>query len=532
MNGTRVLVIDDEQMVTASLTAYLEDIGCQVLQAANGSEGLEIFFRERPDLVLTDLRMPVMDGFAVVEHLAHNAPETPVIVVSGIGNIGEAIRAIHLGAWDYISKPVEDLDQLEITARRVLERARLLRENREYHQRLEELVDQRTRQLGESEQRFHQLFLQHEDAIVLCRGADLEIFDINPAACALFGYPAQDLTRGGLGLIIPNGELSLVAAGLTGLADGAVFLRERVPAMARGGSRLVISLKGWRVMFDSSVMYYCSIRDMGERIRAEQESRATHARLIQANKMTSLGLLVSGMAHEINNPNNFIGVNAALLGDIWRDTRPVLEALAAQDDAITLGGLALSDAAETGARLIDGIARGSVRISTVVKGLKDFSRIDTAGLDGKVDICRVIVDVRMILDHMIQAGTDRFQVSCPERLPIVRGSHQQIEQVLINLLTNALQALPNRNHGVRIVAAHDELTAELLLSVSDDGAGMTPDILAKLTEPFFSTRIAEGGTGLGLSICNSIIRDHGGTLSFFSEPGQGTTATVRLPVTE
>jgi PAS domain S-box-containing protein len=530
MNGTRVLVIDDEEMVCASLTAYLEDIGCQVLQAANGNEGLEVFFRERPDLVLTDLRMPVLDGFAVVERLTREAPETPVIVVSGIGSISEAIRAIHLGAWDYLTKPVEDMDELEITARRVLERTRLLQENRLYRQHLEEQVDQRTRQLGESEQRFHQLFLQHEDAIVLCRGADLEIFDINPAACAMFGYSAQDLAQGGLGLIISPEELPLVSLGLTEAPDDAAFLRERVAAMTRDGSELVISFKGWRILFDNSAMYYCSIRDMSEKISAEEESRANHTRLIQANKMSSLGFLVSGMAHEINNPNNFIRVNAALLDDIWRDTRPVLEALAAQDDGITLGGLALSDAAETGARLIDGIARGSERISAVVKGLKDFSRADTAGLDGNVDICRVIVDVRMILDHLIQAGTDRFQVCCPDRLPIIRGNHQQIEQVLINLLTNALQALPDRNHCVRIVAGHDPATDDVLFSVIDDGAGMAPDILAKLTEPFFSTRVAEGGTGLGLSICNSIIRDHGGTLSFVSEPGRGTTATVRLPV--
>jgi len=530
MNGTRVLIIDDEEMVCISLAAYLEDIGCQVLQASNGREGLDVFFRERPDLVLTDLRMPVMDGFAVVECLTREAPETPIIVISGIGNISEAIRAIHLGAWDYLNKPVEDMDELEITARRALERTRLLQENRLYRQHLEELVEQRTRQLGESEQRFHQLFLQHGDAIVLCRGTDLEIFDINPAACALFGYSAQDLTQGGLGSLISPRDLPLVSSGLMEMPHGTAFLRERVAAMTREGAELTISFKGWRIIFDNSVMYYCSIRDMGEKIRAEEEARANHARLIQANKMSSLGFLVSGMAHEINNPNNFIRVNAALLDDIWRDTRPLLETLASQEDGITLGGLSLSDASETGARLIDGITRGSERISAVVKGLKDFSRADTTGLDGTVDISRVIADVRMIIDHQIQAGTDRFQVSCPDTLPAVRGSHQQIEQVLINLLTNALQALPDRNHGVRIDVFHDAATAEVLLSVIDDGAGMTPDVLAKLTEPFFSTRAAEGGTGLGLSICKSIVRDHGGTLSFVSESGRGTTATVRLPV--
>ncbi|BCS55677.1 response regulator [Geobacter sp. SVR] len=528
MNGTRVLIIDDEPMVRSSLAIFLEDIGCHVLQAGHGSQGLDIFFRDRPDLVLTDLRMPILDGFGVVERLAAEAPEIPVIVVSGIGNIREAIHAMHLGAWDYISKPLEELEELEITARRVLERARLLKENSDYRLRLEDLVSQRTRQLAESEQRFHQLFLQHDDAILLCRGGKLEIFEMNRAACTLFGYTGRELIQGGLPLVIAPEELPMVSAGLAGLSDGDIFLREQISAITKDGSRLTVSIKGWRVVYDGTVMHYCSMRDMGAKIRAQQEARLAHSRLIQANKMSSLGLLVSGMAHEINNPNNFIGVNAALLQDIWGDMRPLLTEQG-RDQGITLGGLALDDAAETGAGLIAGIIRGSERIAAVVKGLKDFSRKDPAGLEGVIDIRRVISDARTILDHHIQARTDHFEIDCSDDLPSVRGSQQQIEQVLINLLINALQALPDRSRGVRVSASHDEPASEVLLAVNDQGCGMEADTLSKLTEPFFSTRISEGGTGLGLTISSTIIRDHGGTLSFLSEPGTGTVATVRLP---
>jgi len=527
-----VLIIDDEPLVRTSLAVYLEDVGYCVQEAGNGREGIDLCLRETPDLVLTDLRMPVLDGFAVVEQLAAGFPETPVIVISGAGNISEAIRALRLGAWDYITKPVEDLDVLEITVRRVLERARLMRENREYRQRLEGLVEERTRQLAESEERYRQLFLQHEDAILLCAADSLKVVEVNPAFRELFGYDPEEIRGCPAALLFPESEWQGIAQRLGLLGDKDILLYEQLTAAAHDGSLVTISFKGWLVAIEQRSFFYFSMRNMTEKARLEQEIRASQARLIQANKMTSLGILVSGMAHEINNPNNFIGVNAALLADIWRDTQPLLEECGRQDDGMTLGGLPIAEAAENGTRLIDGIMRGSARINTVVTGLKDFSRTDTSGLNDVIQLARVIHDARAILDHHIQGRTDCFQVFCEEDLPIVRGSHQQIEQVLINLLVNALQALPDRSRAVRVEARHDPLARQVILTVADEGIGMPADVCARVTEPFFSTRLDQGGTGLGLSISSSIVGDHGGTITFTSEPGRGTVVTVRLPVAE
>ncbi len=119
-----ILVVEDEQYVRESLTAYLDDIGFRVLAAENGKVGLEMFRRENPDIVMTDLRMPVMDGFALVEALSAEAELTPVVVVSGVGAVDEAVRAMRLGAWDYLSKPIMNFEELEITLEDCLERAR------------------------------------------------------------------------------------------------------------------------------------------------------------------------------------------------------------------------------------------------------------------------------------------------------------------------------------------------------------------------------------------------------------------------
>jgi DNA-binding NtrC family response regulator len=123
-----ILVVEDERYVRESLTAYLDDIGFRVLEAENGRIGLELFRLEAPDIVMTDLRMPEMDGFALVETIAAESEFTPIVVVSGVGAVDEAVRAMRLGAWDYLSKPIINLEELHITIDNCLERARTRQE--------------------------------------------------------------------------------------------------------------------------------------------------------------------------------------------------------------------------------------------------------------------------------------------------------------------------------------------------------------------------------------------------------------------
>lgn len=142
-----ILTIDDEKSIRESFRYYLEDCDYNVLEAENGRIGVEIFKLQRPDLVLVDLRMPEMDGLEVLAKVTQISPETPIIVVSGTGVIRDAVEALHLGAWDYILKPVVDLSILRHAVEKALERARLITENREYKNHLEEMVRTRTAQL-------------------------------------------------------------------------------------------------------------------------------------------------------------------------------------------------------------------------------------------------------------------------------------------------------------------------------------------------------------------------------------------------
>jgi len=146
----KVLTIDDEDPVRLSISAFLEDYNYEVLEAVNGKIGLEIFNKERPDLVLVDLRMPEMDGLEVLEKIIKKSPDTPIIVVSGAGIISDIIEALHLGAWDYLLKPLTDMEVLYHSVEKALERARLINENRKYRKHLEDEVEKRTKELEDS----------------------------------------------------------------------------------------------------------------------------------------------------------------------------------------------------------------------------------------------------------------------------------------------------------------------------------------------------------------------------------------------
>src|SRR5262245_47104987 len=135
--SAKLLIIDDDEVVRASLAAYLEDSGFSVRQASNGLQGLQVFEQERPDLVICDLRMPQVDGLELIRRISELESETPVIVVSGAGVMSDAVEALRLGAADYLIKPLEDLAVLEHSIRRALDRARLRSENRRYREKLE-----------------------------------------------------------------------------------------------------------------------------------------------------------------------------------------------------------------------------------------------------------------------------------------------------------------------------------------------------------------------------------------------------------
>ncbi len=148
-SGLKLLTIDDEDIIRESIAAFFEDCDFEVIEADGGEKGIEMFREHNPDIILTDLNMPGTDGFEVVKTVKAESPLTPTVVISGAGMIEDSIHAIREGAWDYITKPVVDMAELEHTVNKALERAQLLKENKKYQIHLEEKVVERTKELRE-----------------------------------------------------------------------------------------------------------------------------------------------------------------------------------------------------------------------------------------------------------------------------------------------------------------------------------------------------------------------------------------------
>jgi PAS domain S-box-containing protein len=271
-------------------------------------------------------------------------------------------------------------------------------------------------------------------------------------------------------------------------------------------------------------------RDITERKEAEEKERRYQRQLIQADKMVSLGTLVSGVAHEINNPNNAIMFNAPMLKEIFDDIYPMLEERYNKTGEFELGGLPFSELKESAGHLFDGITRSSDRIKLIVEDLKNFARPDFINLDQEVNMNDVVKASVNLLQNMINKSTHHFTLNCAGNLPAVKGKFQGLEQVIINLVQNACQALENKKQAIEVSTAYEEESGQVLVAVKDYGAGIAQEEIKFIMDPFYTSKRDQGGTGLGLSVSSRIVRDHGGRLDIRSTLGEGSVFTLVLPL--
>jgi PAS domain S-box-containing protein len=273
-------------------------------------------------------------------------------------------------------------------------------------------------------------------------------------------------------------------------------------------------------------------RDITERKQAEERERLHQEQLFQASKMVALGTLVSGVAHEVNNPNNFIRLNTPTLLEAWESIMPILEEYYEKNGDFIIGGMNYTEMREKIPILFSGILDGSKRIMQIVEDLKKFVRKDTSDLTQSVDINAVLKSAISLISNMIKKSTSHFSVEYGRDLPVLSGNFQRLEQVFINLIQNACQALPDSKSGFFVSTSWDEAMNNIVVKVKDEGVGIPSERLAQITDPFFTTKHDSGGVGLGLSISSRIVEEHGGRMTFVSEIGKGTTAEIILPVNQ
>jgi signal transduction histidine kinase len=249
--------------------------------------------------------------------------------------------------------------------------------------------------------------------------------------------------------------------------------------------------------------------------------------LHQADKLASLGQLVSGIGHEINNPNQFIKGNIKIVRQMMDDVLPILDEYAKGRQGLKIARLDYDFFRKHIITLIDDMGHGSERIKNIVDSLRNFVRRDEGLLSDAVDINGLIESTTRLIHNEVHKHAD-IRLDLDRDMPVFPGNAQKIEQVLVNLIINARDAMPEDTKGVIIIRSRKE-GANVIFEVEDNGRGMNEKTLKQVFDPFFTTKRSRGGTGLGLSIAYRIIEEHGGVISVKSKPEQGTTFRVEIP---
>jgi len=532
----KIITIDDERAVRRSLKAFLEDSGFDVLEAENGREGIRLIQEESPDLVLCDLRMPEVDGLEVVKYVSENLPDLPIIIVSGTGVIGDAVEAVRLGAWDYVLKPVEDMEALEQIILRALDRAGLIQENRLYKQHLVDEVNRQTaeirsqaeqlsrindalrgeirereraeRVLAENERQYRELVSNLQEGLGSVDANEVFTY-CNPAMAHIFELEPNELIGRTLVEFLPPHEQARVVEQTHERVQGRIGTYNLEITTALGNARLIVVHA--RPEFSSAGQYIGAtalVQDITEQKKLENHLRHTQ-------KMETIGTLAGGIAHDFNNILTPILGFAEMAKTDWEDKVSRRES-------------------------VDQIITAALRARDLVKQILVFSRQSESTKEA-TEIHLIVREVAKLLYSTLPADIEIIEV-VDRNSGLALADATQIHQLVMNLCTNAYHAMEGKGGELELGLARFDVDVEmaqrmpalrpgpyLRLTVSDTGCGMTKELQEKIFEPFFTTKEVGKGTGLGLALVHGNAAEHSGHVTVYSEPGVGTTFNVYLP---
>lgn len=387
---------------------------------------------------------------------------------------------------------------------------------------------------GREHQEVYRALLESaSDGVVLVDGHG-QIVMVNRKAEHIFGYQRQELLGQKIDILVPETQRYLHKRHrgeyMSDPQPRPMAAGRELTGQRKDGSQFPIEVSLSPVNIQGETLVLSLVIDISDKVQAHKLAQIQQQQLMQADRMTTLGILVTGVAHEINNPNNFIMLNAGILKEVWRDIGPILEKHYKDEGDFKMAGMPFSRAYEKIDRLISGTSEGAERIKKIVESLKNFARQDHGELDQNVAINRLVESAVTITHNLIKRTTNRFSVDYGGNIPEFKGNCQQLEQVIINLITNSCQALSKSSDKLSITTSWMADKGQVVVVVADGGVGISEANIKHIFDPFFTTKRTSGGTGLGLSISYSIVQNHRGTLTFDSTPGEGTVATMSIPV--
>lgn len=270
-----------------------------------------------------------------------------------------------------------------------------------------------------------------------------------------------------------------------------------------------------------------TFQEITEKIKQKEERRKKNAQLILQDKLKSVDLVTSSISHEINNICNFMVNNLKIVFQTWNDVFKLIREHESENNEFLLGGIPSAEVNKVVPRLMMSLIDGINRISDTIDDFKKYIREGLKSELSMINVNEVIKRVISILNHHIFLYTENFNIHLLDSIPEVKGNLQKLEQVIINLLTNALQSLPDRSKSVSVCTGIEG--NKVIIEIKDEGIGIPRNIMPHIFEPFFSTKYSTGGSGLGLYLSKSIVEEFGGEILINSEENKGTAVKICLP---
>jgi signal transduction histidine kinase len=262
---------------------------------------------------------------------------------------------------------------------------------------------------------------------------------------------------------------------------------------------------------------------------AEEALKESQQQLQQAQKMEALGTLVAGVAHEINNPINLIMYNLPLIQKIWSDFLPVLMEQKNIFPDQKFGGFTYEFLKDNLPQLIADMDMAANRVAKIVSDLKNFSKQSNVAEKSALQVNTAVKNALRLAQTTLRKSGVQIELELAKDLPLIQGNLQSIEQIILNIIINAIQAINHENGIIRIRSGFHKRDGRILIAISDNGCGISAAVADKLFLPFVTDKQAEGGTGLGLSVTYGLVQAHGGDIYFETRKGRGTTFTISMP---
>ena len=396
-----------------------------------------------------------------------------------------------------------------------------------------DILNQTKKTLSESEEKFRVLADQYYMGILIIQ--DNRVRHINQACLDIIDLPISDILEMKVNKLLvlfsPEDRTSIIVRAAEILSAGTNSEKiNTVNIVTESGMAKVVKIFAKRIHLLGKNADMITVIDITEKIAADKLAKYQQEQILQADKMTSLGVLSAGIAHEINNPNQYIMSVAPRIKGVWESILTITDEYYKQNGDFLLGGMSYEKNRDKISEYNLRILKSSKRINSIVNNMKGFARLEDSNMIKDLDLNKVVHSAVSLLSNMISKYTDCFHFNLQKDLPGIKGNFQRLEQVVINTVQNSCQSLRSKKKKIILETLYDNKMERVILRISDEGRGIPVEDIPRIRDPFFTTKRESGGTGLGLSVISKIIEEHRGNMIIESEVNSGTTVTIEFPV--